>query len=97
MRLMSKECVGAKCAKRCEKQPKTPAQRVLESPAVTEQKKERIRRFLVPARPTDDRDPTENARSGIPNTNPAVCRGTLTVGSRTATRMDVLFRKKGFD
>lgn len=46
MRLLSKERAGSKCVKRYEKQPKTPAQRVLESPAVPEQKKARVRQLL---------------------------------------------------
>jgi hypothetical protein len=47
MRLLSKERVGSKCVKRYEKEPKTPAQRVLESPAVPEQKKEWVRQLLA--------------------------------------------------
>ncbi len=47
MRLLSKERVGPKRVKRYEKDPKTPAQRVLESPAVPERKKERVRQLLA--------------------------------------------------
>ncbi len=47
MRLLSKERVGSKCVKRYEKEPKTPAQRVLESSAVPEHKKQRVRQLLA--------------------------------------------------
>ena len=47
MRLLSKERVGAKCVKRHEKRPKTPAQRVLESPGVAEAKKAKVRALLA--------------------------------------------------
>ena len=42
MRLLSKERVGPRYVKRYEKQPKTPARRVLESPDVSERDKERV-------------------------------------------------------
>lgn len=47
MRLLSKERVGSKYVKRYEKEPKTPAQRVLESPLVHEQKKAKVRALLA--------------------------------------------------
>ena len=47
MRLLSKERVGSKYVKRYEKQPKTPAQRVLESPLVPEDKKAKVRALLA--------------------------------------------------
>lgn len=47
MRLLSKERVGAKCVKRYEKEPKTPARRVLESPLVSEEKKAKVRAMLA--------------------------------------------------
>ena len=46
MRLLSKERVGAKYCKRYEKNPKTPAQRVLESAIVSEENKDRVRGML---------------------------------------------------
>jgi hypothetical protein len=46
MRLLSKERHGAKYVKRYEKVPKTPAQRVLESPLVSEEKKEALRHMI---------------------------------------------------
>jgi len=47
MRLLSKERAGARYAKRYEKAPKTPAQRVLESHAVPEHKKVKVRALLA--------------------------------------------------
>ena len=47
MRLLSKERVGAKYIKRFEKQPKTPAQRVLEAPEVPEATKETVRAMIA--------------------------------------------------
>jgi hypothetical protein len=47
MRLLSKERVGAKYCKRYEKTPKTPAQRVLESAAVSEENKDKVRELLA--------------------------------------------------
>ena len=47
MRLLSKERVGSKYVKRYEKTPKTPAQRVLESPDVPEDKKSKVRALLA--------------------------------------------------
>jgi len=47
MRLLSKERVGAKYVKRYEKTPKTPAQRVLESPDVPADKKAKLRALLA--------------------------------------------------
>lgn len=47
MRLLSKERAGPKCVKRYEKPPKTPAQRVLESPLVPENKKAAVRALLA--------------------------------------------------
>ena len=47
MRLLSKERVGSKYVKRYEKEPKTPAQRVLESPSVKECKKKKVRELLA--------------------------------------------------
>ena len=47
MRLLSKERVGSRYLKRYEKMPKTPAQRVLESPDVAEDKKARVRALLA--------------------------------------------------
>lgn len=47
MRLLSKERVGARYCKRYEKTPKTPAQRVLESPSVSEENKEKVREMLA--------------------------------------------------
>lgn len=47
MRLLSKERVGPKYVKRYEKDPKTPAQRVLGSPLVPEDKKARVRALLA--------------------------------------------------
>lgn len=46
MRLLSKERQGSKCIKRYEGAPKTPAQRLLESPRVSEENKESIRRLI---------------------------------------------------
>ena len=47
MRLLSKERVGARYVKRYEKVPKTPAQRVLESSGVSEDKKAKVRALLA--------------------------------------------------
>ena len=47
MRLLSKERVGAKYVKRYEKEPKTPARRVLESPLVSEEKRAKVRALLA--------------------------------------------------
>lgn len=47
MRLLSKERVGSKYVKRYEREPKTPAQRVLESPHVPEHKKSKVRELLA--------------------------------------------------
>jgi len=47
MRLLSKERIGARYCKRYEKTPKTPAQRVLESPSVSEENKEKVREMLA--------------------------------------------------
>jgi len=47
MRLLSKERVGSKYVRRYEKEPKTPAQRVLESPSVEERKKKKVRELLA--------------------------------------------------
>jgi len=47
MRLLSKERVGSKYVKRHEKGPKTPAQRVLESPLVSEEDKAKVRALLA--------------------------------------------------
>ena len=47
MRLLSKERVGGKYVKRYEKEPKTPAQRVLESPHVSAENKARVRALLA--------------------------------------------------
>jgi hypothetical protein len=47
MRLLSKERVGSKYCKRYEKTPKTPAQRVLESAAVSENNKDKVREMLA--------------------------------------------------
>lgn len=47
MRLLSKERVGTRYCKRYEKTPKTPAQRVLESPSVSEGNKEKVREMLA--------------------------------------------------
>lgn len=44
MRLLPKGAPARKCVKRYEKEPKTPAQRVLESPAVPEDKEARSAR-----------------------------------------------------
>ena len=47
MRLLSKERAGSKHVKRYEKEPKTPAQRVLESPHVSEGNKAKVRALLA--------------------------------------------------
>lgn len=47
MRLLSKQRVGSKYVKRYEMEPKTPAQRVLESPDVKEGKKAKVRALLA--------------------------------------------------
>lgn len=47
MRLLSKERVGARYRKRYEKAPKTPAQRVLESPQVSKENKKKVREMLA--------------------------------------------------
>lgn len=47
MRLLSKERVGSKCVKRYEKEPKTPARRVLESPDVSEDNKAKVRALIA--------------------------------------------------
>jgi hypothetical protein len=47
MRLLSKERVGAKYVKRYEKEPKTPARRVLESPDVSEDDKANVRTLIA--------------------------------------------------
>ena len=47
MRLLSKERVGPRYVKRYEKEPKTPAQRLLESPSVSEEKKGKVRGLVA--------------------------------------------------
>jgi len=47
MRLLSKERAGTKYVKRFERQPKTPAQRILESPDVPEAKKDAVRAMIA--------------------------------------------------
>lgn len=47
MRLLSKERVGTKYVKRFEKQPKTPAQRILESPDIPGAKKDAVRAMIA--------------------------------------------------
>ncbi len=47
MRLLSRERVGSKYVKRHEKEPKTPARRVLESPLVSERNKAKVRALLA--------------------------------------------------